>query len=100
MIRRSRRLLFLLAIGPALALGSCRSFSWKGREVGDPEETARGIKSVEQLRNEYEASRYWSFWRKNHDGRFKAWSRDWSDLHRSLDRHLFNFDWDDPYLLD
>jgi hypothetical protein len=100
MIRRSRRLLCALAIGPILALASCHSFSWKGREVGDPEETARGIKSVEQLRNEYEAARYWNFWRKNHDGRYKAWARDWSDLHRSMDRQLFNYDWDDPYIFD
>ena len=24
--------------------------------------------------------------------------RDLTDLHRSTDRHFFNYDWDDPYL--
>ena len=79
---------------------SCRTFTWTGRELVDDQASARGIKSVEQLRAEYDANRYWSFWRSNWDGRFMAMQRDWANLHRSLDRHAWNYRWEDPYLFE
>jgi hypothetical protein len=93
-----RSLVLILATLPAVAV-SCRSFTWKDRGGDmDAEASARGIKSVDQLEDEYDSRRYWDFWRLNWDQRVLAVRRDLHDLHRGFDRHFFNYDWNDPYL--
>ena len=42
---------------------------------------------------------YTGTWWKNHmRGYWYVLKRDGSDLYRSVDRHFFNYDWDDPAL--
>ena len=95
-LRSSLRLALLLV--PCLT-ASCRSFTWTGRGAGvDPESAALGVKDVRQLKNEYESERYWQFWRENWDGRVNAIRRDFQNIRRTMDRHLFNYDWNDSTL--
>ena len=98
MQRIARRVLVLIP-ALAVALTSCGSFTWKGRGSGVDKESAElGIKDPVQLKADYDAERYWSFWRNNWDGRMMAIRRDFHMLHQSIDRHFFNYDWNDPYL--
>ncbi len=94
MIRRLSKHAFL-----ALLLGgvSCQSFTWTGRggQV-DPEAAARGVKDVKALEREYETQRYWAFWRRNLQGKWDSFWSGLHEIHRSVDRHVFNYDWDDP----
>jgi hypothetical protein len=93
-----RSLAWFLAALPSVAI-SCSSFTWKGREgVADPQAAARGIKTIDQLEEEYDSQRYWDFWRRNWDQRVGAIRRDLHEIHRGFDRHFFNYDWNDPYL--
>jgi hypothetical protein len=40
------------------------------------------------------------WWRTNLRNHWYVIERDATDLYRSIDRHFFNYDWDDPYLED
>ncbi|MBL8696131.1 MAG: hypothetical protein JNJ88_18700 [Planctomycetes bacterium] len=40
----------------------------------------------------------WDFWKDNAAGVVKSQRRNAHHIHRSLDRHFLNYDWDDPYL--
>ncbi len=42
----------------------------------------------------------WDFWKDNASGVVKSQRRNLNHIHRSLDRHFLNYDWDDPYLDD
>ena len=39
-----------------------------------------------------------TWWKENLRGYWYVLKRDGKDLYRSVDRHFFNYDWDDPYL--
>lgn len=39
-----------------------------------------------------------TWWKNNLAGYWYVWKRDATDLYRSVDRHFFNYDWEDPYL--
>lgn len=90
-----RRTFAVLAF--ALALTSCKSFTWHGRggEI-DPDAAARGLKGVAQLTAEYETERFWRGVRRAADGRANALGRDLSNIVETIDRHLFNYSWTDP----
>jgi hypothetical protein len=95
-LRNALRVALLLV--PCLA-ASCSSFTWKGRGGDvDNDSAALGVKSVSQLKTEYETQRYWAFWRDNWDGRVNGIRRDFQNIRRTLDRHLFNYDWNDTEL--
>lgn len=96
MLRSSLR--FALLLVPCLT-AACNSFTWTGRGAGvDADSAALGVKDVRQLKSEYESERYWAFWRENWDGRVNAVRRDFQNIRRTLDRHLFNYDWNDSTL--
>jgi len=39
-----------------------------------------------------------TWWGKNLRGYWYVLKRDSTDIYRGIDRHFFNYDWDDPYL--
>ncbi len=39
-----------------------------------------------------------SWWGDNMRGYWYVLKRDGTDLYRSVDRHFFNYDWEDPYI--
>ena len=39
-----------------------------------------------------------SWWGDNMRGYWYVLKRDGTDLYRSIDRHFFNYDWEDPYI--
>jgi hypothetical protein len=69
-----------------------------GRAVPSSPKSRRplGIKSVEQLRNEYDTQRYWAFWRDNLHGKWSSLGSGLSNIHETFDRHFMNYDWDAP----
>lgn len=90
-----RRTLAVLAL--ALALTSCKSFTWQGRGGGvDPNAAERGLKDVAQLTSEYETERFWRGVRRAADGRANAIGRDLSNIVETIDRHFFNYSPTDP----
>ncbi|MFN0207022.1 MAG: hypothetical protein ACKVS6_12035 [Planctomycetota bacterium] len=40
----------------------------------------------------------WDFWKDNVAGVAKSQRYHMHKIHRSLDRHFLNYDWDNPYL--
>ncbi len=38
------------------------------------------------------------FYGEHATSRVRSWTRDLEEIERSVDYHLFNYDWDDPYL--
>ncbi len=38
------------------------------------------------------------FWSQNTTDKIKVWRRDLHQVHKSIDYHFFNHDWDDPYI--
>ncbi len=38
------------------------------------------------------------FWVKNMRGKWAVVKRDMTNFYRTTDRHLFNYDWNDPYI--
>jgi len=38
------------------------------------------------------------FWKDDTNRMLTAWRRDLNEIHKSIDYHFFNYDWDDPYL--
>lgn len=40
------------------------------------------------------------WWRSNLRNHWYVVNNDLRDLYQSIDRHIFNYDWDDPYLDD
>lgn len=87
--------LFLLP-GVLFLATSCSTFSWTTRPVVTEEQQALGVKSVEQLRSEYETQQYWAFWRDNLNGKFDAVGDGLRNMHETFDRHFMNYDWDAP----
>jgi hypothetical protein len=79
-----------------LVVTSCSTFSWTDRPVLSEEQQALGVKSVAQLRNEYDTQQYWSFWRDNLNGKFSSFGRGFSNIHETFDRHFMNYDWGQP----
>jgi len=40
----------------------------------------------------------WDFWKEDMSETVKAQNKNFHKIHKSLDRHFLNYDWDDPYL--
>lgn len=89
-----------VALSASLAfLASCGAFTWKGRS-GDTStaDASRGLKDVATLTSEYETDKFFSGLRRRMDGRSNAFSRDLDSITATIDRHLFNYSVDDPYV--
>jgi len=39
-----------------------------------------------------------TWWGQNMRGYWYVFKRDMTDVYRGIDRHFFNYDWEDPYL--
>jgi len=86
-----RKLALVLALLPIAACSS-----WGSGLT--PEQEAKGIKSVSALSSSYESGAFWTRVRQNSDGRSNAWGRDWRRIGDFFDRHLWNYDANDPYI--
>ena len=62
------------------------------------EQSDRGIQSVAALSSRYESGAYWTSLRQSADGRSNAWKRDFGQIGDFFDRHLWNYDANDPYV--
>lgn len=38
------------------------------------------------------------FWSHDTESKIKVWRRDLHEIHKSIDYHFLNYDWDDPYI--
>lgn len=85
-----RKLAFVLALLP---MAACSSF--RGDGLTDEQES-RGIRGVASLSSEYESGAFWSRLRQRSDGRNNAWGRDFMKINDFFDRHLWNYNVNDP----
>lgn len=89
----------LALIVSLLACTACQSFTWQGRGAGvTPEQYARGLQSVDSLAASYETQRFYRDSRRRMDGRANAFSRGLTNIRNTVDRHIFNYNQDDPTL--
>ncbi|MCK5942297.1 MAG: hypothetical protein KAI24_10040 [Planctomycetes bacterium] len=80
-------------------MAACSTFGWEGQGAGLTEEQKqRGIKDVTALANEYETQSFFRSVRRRSDGRNNAFGRDLMSITNFLDRHLWNYDENDPYI--
>ena len=91
-----RKFALVLALLP---LGACSTFSWGGSGTGlTAEQQQRGIKNVTTLANSLETQSFFRSVRRRSDGRNNAFGRDLMSITRFMDRHLWNYDENDPYI--
>ncbi|MBL9076081.1 MAG: hypothetical protein JNL08_01175 [Planctomycetes bacterium] len=91
-----RQLALVLALLPFAA---CSSFSWEGQGANiSREQQKRGIKDVSALASTYETQSFFQDVRRRSDGRNNAFGRDLMRIQDFLDRHLWNYDANDPYI--
>jgi hypothetical protein len=82
----------------AIVLGAC-SLSWSGQNARVTQEQAeRGIMDVETLSARYENQKFWGGVRQRMDGRANAWGQGLMNAWSTIDRHIFNYSWTDPYV--
>jgi hypothetical protein len=90
---------YLLVVPLVMLSASCSSFTWKGMGHGvDKDQEARGIKDPAALAAEYDTEHYWAKVRARRDGRVNAWARAFDRVQDTLDRYLFNYSPNDPYI--
>jgi len=91
-----RKFALVLALLP---MAACSTFGWEGQGTGlTKEQQERGIKDVTALANEYETQSFFRSVRRRSDGRNNAFGRDLDNIANFLDRHLWNYDQNDPYI--
>lgn len=91
-----RKFALALALSP---LAACSTFGWEGQGAGiTAEQRSRGIKDVAALSNEYNSQQFFREVRRRSDGRNNAFGRDLMSIQDFLDRHLWNYNANDPYI--
>jgi len=91
-----RKFALVLALLP---MAACSTFGWDGQGAGiTQEQQQRGIKDVAALANEYDTESFFRGVRRRSDGRNNAFGRDLTSISTFLDRHLWNYDENDPYI--
>ncbi len=91
-----RKLALVLTLLP---LAACSSFGWEGQGAGiSKDQKNRGIKDVAALSSEYNSQQFFREVRRRSDGRNNAFGRDLMSIHQFFDRHLWNYDANDPYI--
>ncbi len=91
-----RKFALVLALLP---MAACSTFGWDGQGSGiTQEQQQRGIKDVAALANEYDTESFFRGVRRRSDGRNNAFGRDLTSISTFLDRHLWNYDENDPYI--
>ncbi|MBP8300853.1 MAG: hypothetical protein KA020_10835 [Planctomycetes bacterium] len=87
-----RKLALVLTLLP---LAACSSFSGDNLTA---EQQRRGIKSVSSLSSQYDSEMFYARLRQRSDGRNNAWGRDFAAIGSFIDRHIWNYDANDPYI--
>jgi hypothetical protein len=91
-----RKFALVLALLP---MAACSTFGWDGQGAGiTQEQQERGIKDVAALANEYDTQAFFRGVRRRSDGRNNAFGRDLTSISRFIDRHIWNYDENDPYI--
>jgi hypothetical protein len=91
-----RKFALVLALLP---MAACSTFGWNGQGAGlTKEQQARGIKDVTALVNDYETQTFFRSVRRRSDGRNNAFGRDLMSITNFMDRHVWNYDANDPYV--
>lgn len=91
-----RKLALVLTLLP---LAACSTFGWDGAGGSTTQEQqARGIKDVAALSQQYETQSFFRGVRRRMDGRNNAFGRDLMAMQDFFDRHVWNYDANDPYI--
>jgi hypothetical protein len=91
-----RKFALVLALLP---LGACSTFGWEGQGAGiTNDQKNRGIKDVAALSSEYNSQSFFREVRRRSDGRNNAFGRDLMSITDFFDRHLWNYNANDPYV--
>jgi hypothetical protein len=91
-----RKLALAVALLP---LAACSTFTWEGQGGRlSTEQKSRGMRDVTALTNEYESQSFFRSVRRRMDGRNNAFGRDLMNIQDFFDRHLWNYDSNDPYI--
>lgn len=91
-----RKLALVLTLLP---LAACSTFGWEGQGAGiSKDQKNRGIKDVAALSNEFNSQQFYREVRRRSDGRNNAFGRDLMAITDFLDRHLWNYNANDPYI--
>jgi hypothetical protein len=91
-----RKLALALALLP---LAACSTFGWEGQGAGvTKDQKNRGIKDPSALANEYNSQQFFREVRRRSDGRNNAFGRDMMAITDFMDRHLWNYNANDPYI--
>ena len=89
-----RKLALVLTLLP---LAACSTFVWEGQGAGvTKDQTDRGIKDVAALSNEYNSQAFFREVRRRSDGRNNAFGRDLMGITDFIDRHIWNYNYNDP----
>jgi hypothetical protein len=89
-----RKLALVLALLP---LAGCSSFGWEHQnESLTEEQKERGVKDPAVLVNEYNSQQFFRDVRRRSDGRNNAFGRDLMAISDFMDRHLWNYNANDP----
>ena len=93
-----RKFALVLALIPVAACSTVTSSvdSVFGGEL-TAEQRARGIKPVATLASDYKWDRYMAKVRRRSDGIDNAFGRDLGSISSFIDRHIYNYDANDPY---
>lgn len=82
-----------------LSLSACGSFTWEPHSAGLSRDAhALGVEDVRTLAAQYSNERKWRDVRRTMDGRTNALARDLGGFWSSIDRYLFNYSANDPYV--
>ena len=82
-----------------LPIAACSTFRWEGHGAGVSEDQSqRGIKDVAALSREYNSQSFFLEVRRRSDGRNNAFGRDLMSITDFFDRHLWNYNANDPYI--
>jgi hypothetical protein len=94
-----RKFALVLALIPVAACSTVTSSvdSVFGGEL-TAEQRARGIKPVATLASDYKWDRYMAKVRRRSDGIDNAFGRDLGSISSFIDRHIYNYDANDPYI--
>jgi hypothetical protein len=91
-----RKLALVLTLLP---LAACSTFGWDGQGAGvSKDQKNRGIKDVAALSSEYNQQHFYRQVRRRSDGRNNAFGRDLMSIQDFMDRHLWNYNANDPYI--
>jgi hypothetical protein len=89
-----RKLALVLTLLP---LAACSTFVWEGEGAGVSKDMKdHGIKDVAALSNEYNSQQFFRDVRRRSDGRNNAFGRDLMGITDFIDRHIWNYDINDP----